>query len=463
MGIGQSNRLEEALDKATLGYEIGRRTGDRDLETFALSCRGLMLVYLGRIDEGLAALDEATVVAMAGELAPDVAGGVCCTAIGTCAILGDWSRATAWTEAQDRWCRREHINGFPGMCRLYRAEAKRVHGDWLEAEAEARRATDELAGFIPAAVGLAHYEVGVLRLRRGDLPAAEDALIRAHAFNRDPEPARSLLRLAQGRVEDATESILSSARRAADNDVVDGPAGEPDLPNLAAAGAGGDRPRGRGRRTCSTRGGCPGGAGRAVPDADRDGLDRRRDRCGPRGRGRRCGRTGVPAQGHRPVVADRRAIRGESGTTLRSAGHTSPTARLTERLSRSAPRWPASSGLAPRSTSAPPRPRLQRFRRARRRVHDRPNVGPTGRSSSRTSSTRRSSRSCSGIPRGTTCFDGTIRPSGPSPPNTVAKTLRPSATASSLPSKPSTRRSRPLSPSSGDSRSSDGITDSLLP
>ena len=212
MGIGQSNHLEEALDKATMGYEIGRRTGDRDLETFALSCRGLMLVYLGRIDEGLAALDESTVVAMAGELAPDVAGGVCCTAIGTCAILGDWSRATAWTEAQDRWCRREHINGFPGMCRLYRAEAKRVHGDWLEAEAEARRATDELAGFIPAAVGLAHYEVGVLRLRRGDLPAAEDALIRAHAFNRDPEPARSLLRLAQGRVEDATESI----RRALD-------------------------------------------------------------------------------------------------------------------------------------------------------------------------------------------------------------------------------------------------------
>ena len=213
--VGQENRLEDALEHATKAYDIGRRFGDRDLETFALSCRGLSLVYLGRIEEGIAALDEAAVAATAGELQPDTAGGVCCTAIGTCAILGDWTRAVAWTEAQDRWCQREHVNGFPGMCRLFRAEAKRIHGSWLEAEAEARRATDELVGFIPAAVGLAFYEIGMIRLRRGDLPASEEALIRAHSFNRDPEPALSLVRLAEGRVDVAKESI----RRALDEPV----------------------------------------------------------------------------------------------------------------------------------------------------------------------------------------------------------------------------------------------------
>lgn len=98
------------------------------------------------------------------------------------------------------------------MCRLHRAEIKRLKGDWLGAEAEARRATDELAGFIPAAVGLALYEVGLIRLRRGDLPAAEESLLRAHSFGRDPEPALSLVRLAEGKIEDANASI----RRAVD-------------------------------------------------------------------------------------------------------------------------------------------------------------------------------------------------------------------------------------------------------
>jgi class 3 adenylate cyclase len=187
--------------------DIARRSGDRELETLALSVEGLNLIYQGRVEEGMAMLDEATVPAVSGELEPQTAGSVCCSTIGACAGLGDWVRAAQWTEAQDRWCQREHINGFPGMCRLYRAEIKRFHGDWLGAEAEARRASDELQGFIPAAVGLAFYEIGVIKLRRGDLQAAEEALTRGHSFGRDPEPALSLLRLAQGKVEAASASI----------------------------------------------------------------------------------------------------------------------------------------------------------------------------------------------------------------------------------------------------------------
>jgi class 3 adenylate cyclase len=205
--VGQTNELDQALEYATSAWEIGKRVSDHNLETFALACRGLNLVYLGRVDEGIEALDEAAIVATGGTVDPVTAGGVSCTAISACASLGDWSRAAQWTAAQDRWCSREHINGFPGMCRLYRAEAKRFHGAWLEAEAEARRASDELMGFIPAAVGTALYEIGLIRLRRGDLPAAAEALVRAHALNRDPEPALSLVRLAEGDVRAAAESI----------------------------------------------------------------------------------------------------------------------------------------------------------------------------------------------------------------------------------------------------------------
>ncbi len=200
-------RFEAALERATRAYEIARRVGDHDLEAISLSNKGFTLIQLGQVDEGLALIDEATVSAVAGEIEPLNAGAVSCTTIGACASLGDWTRAGQWIEAQDRWCQREHINGFPGMCRLHRAEAKRIHGAWTEAETEARRAHDELEGFIPAAIGVALYEIGVIRLRRGDLPAAEDALLRAHARGRDPEPALSLLRLAQGRIEEAQASI----------------------------------------------------------------------------------------------------------------------------------------------------------------------------------------------------------------------------------------------------------------
>ncbi|HEU4673824.1 MAG TPA: hypothetical protein VFS32_13080, partial [Candidatus Limnocylindrales bacterium] len=207
LDAGLSGEFASSLERASRAYEIAQRAGDHDLEAIALSSKGFALIQLGRVDEGIALIDEATVSAVAGEMEPLNAGAVSCTTISACASLGDWTRAGQWIEAQDRWCQREHINGFPGMCRLHRAEAKLIHGAWTEAETEARRAHDELEGFIPAAIGVALYEIAVIRLRRGDLPAAEEALLQAHARGRDPEPALSLLRLAQGRTAEALASI----------------------------------------------------------------------------------------------------------------------------------------------------------------------------------------------------------------------------------------------------------------
>jgi class 3 adenylate cyclase len=198
---------EESLAQATRAYEIGKRLGLRDLEAMALAGRAAAMLARGEVDEGLALADEAALVAISGELQPAVAGGVFCATIEACAGIGDMRRASEWTDAQDRWCRREGINGYPGMCRLFRSDVKRLHGAWPEAEAEARLASVELRGFMPAAAGLALYQVGEIRLRRGDLPAAEEALLGAHGLGQDTEPALSMLRLAQGRVAAAAESI----------------------------------------------------------------------------------------------------------------------------------------------------------------------------------------------------------------------------------------------------------------
>ena len=206
-GSTLSGNIEAALAQASEALAIADRIHDRDLAAFAASEKGYALAVTGRVDEGLAMIDEAIISAVGGELEPSTAGGVCCTSIEACSALGDWSRAATWTEAQDRWCRREGINGYPGMCRLFRSEIKQFRGSWLEAEAEARQASVELEGYMPAAVGKAFQRIGGLRYLRGDLEAAEEALRRAHALGVTPEPVLSMVRLAQGRPEAATTGI----------------------------------------------------------------------------------------------------------------------------------------------------------------------------------------------------------------------------------------------------------------
>ena len=198
---------EESIVQATRAQQIAERLGLPDLKALAMAQRAAGLLARGDVEEGFALADEAAVAAIGGELEPAVAGGVFCAAIEACAAVGDVRRALEWTEAQDRWCKREGINGYPGMCRLFRSDVKRLHGAWPEAEAEAQLASVELRGYIPGAAGLALYQVGEIRLRRGDLPASEEALLGAHGLGQDTEPMLSLLRLAQGKTAAAVDSI----------------------------------------------------------------------------------------------------------------------------------------------------------------------------------------------------------------------------------------------------------------
>jgi hypothetical protein len=137
-------RLEDALEQATLVLEIGTRLHDRDLQALGLHQQGVVLVAQGKVDEGLALLEEAAVPAVSGELDPSSTATIYCNVISTCRNLADYRRAGEWTEAAKRWCERQAISGFPGHCRVYRAEIMRLRGAWAEAEDEVRRACEEL-------------------------------------------------------------------------------------------------------------------------------------------------------------------------------------------------------------------------------------------------------------------------------------------------------------------------------
>jgi class 3 adenylate cyclase len=202
--------LDHALDHIDRGLEIAIRFEDPSLRSWGSMYRGMVLVGLGRVDEGWALLEDVSAAAVGNELGAYTTGAVFCNVISTCRDLADYRRASEWAEAAKNWCERQAINGFPGVCRVHRAEVMRLLGTWGEAETELRRACDELLDFSPMHAGAAFHELGEVRLRVGDLAGAEEAFLQAHEMGEDPQPGRALLLLAQGKADAAAASIRRS-------------------------------------------------------------------------------------------------------------------------------------------------------------------------------------------------------------------------------------------------------------
>jgi class 3 adenylate cyclase len=199
--------FDSAIAHAERTLELGSRFQDRNLMALGLHDKGSALVRQGDSDTGLALIDEATVAALSGELDPHVTGIIYCGVIAASFDVADFARAGNWTEAAKRWCDRQSISGFPGVCRVNRGEIMRLRGSWPEAEEELRTAVAELDEFAPSVAASAFYELGELQLRMGDLAAAEESFRQAHGLGVDPQPGLALLRLANGEVEPARRGL----------------------------------------------------------------------------------------------------------------------------------------------------------------------------------------------------------------------------------------------------------------
>jgi ATP/maltotriose-dependent transcriptional regulator MalT len=205
---GDHDRALELSDRA---IDFGRRFGVIDLTAMAIHVKGLALVSAGRVIEGVALLDEAMAAVLSGDVTPYFMGIIYCSVIGSCLELGDIGRAGEWSDAARLWCETLPPGSpLPGMCRINQAEVSRLRGSWSDAEAEARRAVDELIGFDPGSAAAAFSQLGEVLRRVGDLAGAEAAFERAQELGDDPQPGFALLRLAQGKT-DAARSALRLA------------------------------------------------------------------------------------------------------------------------------------------------------------------------------------------------------------------------------------------------------------
>ena len=198
---------DTAIELGKRTVEIGTAIGDKSLMALGLHDQGRALISKGEVDAGFELIEEATLAAVSGDLPPMETAAIYCNTISSCAHLSDYGRAGEWSDVAKRWCERQAIAGFPGMCRVYRAEIMRLRGDWLAAETEARHACEELSGFNREYAAEAFYQLGEVRLRVGDLEGADDAFQRANGLGRPPHPGIALLRLAEGKVDGARSCI----------------------------------------------------------------------------------------------------------------------------------------------------------------------------------------------------------------------------------------------------------------
>jgi tetratricopeptide (TPR) repeat protein len=199
--------LDEARRDTAEAAAIASRHGDRDLFALSHAGQGVILTHLGDPVHGLQMVEEATVGAVSGELGPRATGWIYCMMISVNADLADWQRAGQWTEAAKRWCDRQAINGFPGVCRVHRAEIMRLRGELSQAEEEARTATIELGSFNVMFAAQAFRELGEVRLKMGDLDAAEEAFRQASEMGVTPQPGLALALVQRGKPAAAASSL----------------------------------------------------------------------------------------------------------------------------------------------------------------------------------------------------------------------------------------------------------------
>ena len=211
--------VAEQADLTRRAMAIARRSGDADLEVFALSLLGLSEVHAGRLAAGMELMEEAMAAATAGRVRNvHTLAEAYCNLIKAATDAGDWDRATEWCDHVDRFARDTGAIPLLGTCRTIHADVLVARGRWTEAEQALAFALDTHARFVPAMGASGMASMAELRVRQGRLAEAEQLLAGRE------EHASSLCALARLRIADGRPGVavalLERALGAAEGDAV---------------------------------------------------------------------------------------------------------------------------------------------------------------------------------------------------------------------------------------------------
>jgi DNA-binding CsgD family transcriptional regulator/predicted negative regulator of RcsB-dependent stress response len=226
----------EAERSARAALELAHRLADPDIECMALAQLGRAAVAQGRVDAGMALLDEAMAVALGGEAADPLAcGDACCTTLVVCHGVADVRRASEWCEAVVDFSERRRFLPVQSWCRAIYGGVLVRSGEWARAEAvlgEAlRRSADRRrggGGALPLAT------LAGLRLRQGrpdeaaqllagieEHPSAVAPLVELHLTRGEIPLARAVVdQAAAGGPPDPVVLVLDGAVTLAEGDAV---------------------------------------------------------------------------------------------------------------------------------------------------------------------------------------------------------------------------------------------------
>lgn len=213
----ETGDFDRAYAVAADAAAIGERCGDVDLVACARHQQGRIRLRQGKVEVGLALLDETMIAVTAGQLSPLVTGLMYCSVIGACQQVYAIDRSREWTAALARWCEGQRdMVAFAGVCQVHRAEILQLQGAWPDAIEAAQNACARARGIDRRAAAAAHYQQAEVHRLKGEFAAAEEAYRSASHLGLEPQPGLALLRLAQGRSDVATAAICRATGAATD-------------------------------------------------------------------------------------------------------------------------------------------------------------------------------------------------------------------------------------------------------
>ena len=196
---------EECAEHARKAMRIGRDVKADDLEVFALSLLGRTEVSAGRLEEGMALLEEAMAAATAGRVRNvHTLAEAYCNLIIACTNAGEWDRAGEWCEAVADFAREHGTMPLLGACRTVHADVLVATGHWPEAETALESALETHARYVPSMGAPTVATMAELRVRQGRLAEAEQLLA-----GREEHPA-SLHALAELRIAEGQPQVAAA-------------------------------------------------------------------------------------------------------------------------------------------------------------------------------------------------------------------------------------------------------------